>query len=79
MALFSKKPVNPADRSVRPTMSVTGRTLAVPEEPGNPERRLRLMAEAFRSGNMGIMDYYKMQNVKADTTMRENIVNPPKK
>jgi uncharacterized protein YqfA (UPF0365 family) len=37
------------------------------------------MAEAFRSGNMGIMDYYKMQNVKADTTMRENIVNPPKK
>lgn len=37
------------------------------------------MAEAFRSGNLGIMDYYKMQNVKADTTMRENIVNPPKK
>ncbi len=37
------------------------------------------MADAFRSGNMGIMDYYKMQNVKADTTMRENIVNPPKK
>jgi uncharacterized protein YqfA (UPF0365 family) len=37
------------------------------------------MAEAFRSGNLGIMDYYKMQNMKADTTMRENIVNPPKK
>jgi uncharacterized protein YqfA (UPF0365 family) len=37
------------------------------------------MAEAFRSGNLGIMDYYKMQNMKADTAMRENIVNPPKK
>ncbi len=37
------------------------------------------MAEAFRNGNLGIMDYYRMQNMKADTTMRENIVNPPKK
>ena len=31
------------------------------------------IAEAFRSGNLGVMDYYKMQNVKADTTMRESI------
>ena len=31
------------------------------------------MAEAFRSGNLGIMDYYKMKNIQADTTMRENI------
>jgi uncharacterized protein YqfA (UPF0365 family) len=31
------------------------------------------MAEAFRSGNLGIMDYYKMQNVSADTHMREAI------
>ncbi len=31
------------------------------------------MAEAFRSGNLGIMDYYRMQNIKADTSMRENI------
>ncbi|MEO8146964.1 MAG: flotillin-like protein FloA [Bacteroidia bacterium] len=30
------------------------------------------MAEAFRSGNLGIMDYYKMQNIQADTTMRES-------
>lgn len=29
------------------------------------------LAEAFRSGNLGIMDYYKMQNVQADTQMRE--------
>ena len=33
----------------------------------------RAMAEAFRSGNLGIMDYYKMKNVQADTAMRESI------
>src|SRR5919205_1842118 len=31
------------------------------------------MAEAFRSGNLGVMDYYRMQNIQADTSMRENI------
>src|SRR6476646_9865330 len=31
------------------------------------------MAEAFRSGNLGVMDYYKMKNVQADTSMRESI------
>ena len=31
------------------------------------------MAEAFRSGNLGIMDYYKFKNIQADTEMRENI------
>lgn len=31
------------------------------------------MAEAFRTGNLGIMDYYKMQNIQADTTMRDSI------
>jgi len=36
------------------------------------------MAEAFRKGNMGIMDYYKMKNVMADTSMRESIGTPPK-
>ena len=34
------------------------------------------MAEAFRKGNLGIMDYYKMQNMKADTQMRESIGQP---
>ena len=34
------------------------------------------MAEAFRSGNLGIMDYYRMKNVQADTNMRENIAAP---
>ena len=31
------------------------------------------MAEAFRSGNLGIMDYYRMKNIQADTDMREGI------
>lgn len=31
------------------------------------------MAEAFRSGNLGIMDYYRMKNIQADTQMREEI------
>ncbi len=33
----------------------------------------KAMAEAFRNGNLGIMDYYKMENVKADTGMRDSI------
>ncbi|MGL1889830.1 MAG: flotillin-like protein FloA [Reichenbachiella sp.] len=36
----------------------------------------KAMAEAFRSGNLGIMDYYKMDNIKADTEMRESIAKP---
>ena len=31
------------------------------------------MAEAFRSGNLGIMDYYRMRNIQADTGMRDSI------
>mgnify|MGYP001170024703 FL=1 len=34
------------------------------------------MAEAFRSGNLGIMDYYRMENIKADTDMRDSIARP---
>jgi uncharacterized protein YqfA (UPF0365 family) len=33
----------------------------------------KAMAEAFRSGNMGIMDYYRMKNIEADTGMRDSI------
>ncbi len=33
----------------------------------------RAMAEAFRSGNLGIMDYYRMRNIEADTEMRDSI------
>ncbi|AIZ62841.1 hypothetical protein PK28_02545 [Hymenobacter sp. DG25B] len=36
----------------------------------------KAIAEAFRSGNLGVMDYYKMRNVQADTDMRDSIANP---
>ena len=35
------------------------------------------MAEAFRSGNLGIMDYYRMKNIAADTQMRNAIGGKP--
>ena len=34
------------------------------------------MAEAFRSGRLGVMDYYRMENVQADTAMRKSISSP---
>ncbi|MBI1222543.1 MAG: flotillin-like protein FloA [Bacteroidetes bacterium] len=36
------------------------------------------IAEAFRSGNLGVMDYYKLRNIQADTDMRDSISKPPK-
>jgi uncharacterized protein YqfA (UPF0365 family) len=36
------------------------------------------IAEAFRAGKLGIMDYYKMQNIQADTGMRESFGKPEK-
>ena len=33
----------------------------------------KAMAEALRSGNMGVMDYYRLQNVQADTGMKTKI------
>jgi uncharacterized protein YqfA (UPF0365 family) len=34
------------------------------------------IAEAFRQGNLGIMDYYKIKNIEADTEMRDSIAKP---
>src|SRR5687767_13904575 len=36
----------------------------------------RAMADAFRSGNFGVIDYYKLKNVQADTAMREAVARP---
>lgn len=36
----------------------------------------KAIADAFRSGNLGVMDYYKMENIQADTDMRESISKP---
>ena len=38
----------------------------------------RAMAEAFRSGRLGVMDYYNMMNVQSDTKMRESIAGSAK-
>lgn len=37
----------------------------------------RAMAQAFLTGNLGVMDYYRMKNIESDTNMRQNIANPP--
>ncbi|MEG2070130.1 MAG: flotillin-like protein FloA [Bacteroidales bacterium] len=34
------------------------------------------LAEAFKKGNLGVMDYYKLENIKADTQMRDSIGKP---
>lgn len=76
-----------ADKNIAQAKAEERRAMAVAEEQEfmakAQEARARVilaeaevplaMAEAFRSGNMGIMDYYKMKNVQADTTMRESI------
>ena len=33
----------------------------------------KAMAQAFRDGNLGIMDYYRMKNIQSDTDMRQSI------
>ena len=38
----------------------------------------KAIAESFRSGNLGIMDYYKMRNIEADTSMRDSIAGSTK-
>ncbi len=37
------------------------------------------MAEAFKKGNLGVMDYYRMKNINADTAMRDSIAKPKQK
>ena len=39
----------------------------------------KALAEAFRNGNLGVMDYYKFQNIEADTDMRSSIAGSGKK
>ncbi|MCD4680243.1 MAG: flotillin-like protein FloA [Bacteroidales bacterium] len=38
----------------------------------------KAISDAFRSGNLGILDYYKFENIQADTKMRDSIAEPPK-
>lgn len=76
-----------ADKSVAQAQAERQRALAVAREQEMTalveENRAKVvlaeaevplaMADAFRSGNMGVMDYYNMQNVVADTSMRRSI------
>ncbi|HED08871.1 MAG TPA: UPF0365 family protein [Ignavibacteria bacterium] len=39
----------------------------------------KAMADAFRNGNFGVMDYYNLKNIQSDTEMRESIAKPEQK
>jgi uncharacterized protein YqfA (UPF0365 family) len=72
-----------ADKQIAQAKAEERRAMAVAQEQEMRARVVeaeaevpRAMAEAFRSGNLGIMDYYRMKNVQADTVMRESIAEP---
>ena len=76
-----------ADLRVAQARAETRRAMAVAEEQEMTARVAEMrakvveaeaevpkaMAQAFREGNLGIMDYYSMRNIQADTGMRESI------
>ena len=76
-----------ADKRVAQAKAEGRRAMAVAQEQENIARiaewRARVIeaeaqvplaiAQAFRDGNLGIMDYYSLRNIQADTTMRESI------
>lgn len=76
-----------ADKNIAQARAEERRAMAVAQEQENKakaqEARAKVieaeaqvpmaMAEAFRKGNLGIMDYYRMKNIQADTEMREGI------
>ena len=82
-----------ADKNIAQAKAEERRAVAVGRERGTQaqEQEMRAyvvqseaevpkaMAEAFRNGNLGIMDYYRMKNIEADTNMREAIANPQPK
>ena len=37
----------------------------------------KAIADAFRAGNIGVMDYYNIKNIQADTHMRDSIAKDP--
>ncbi len=69
-----------ADKRVAQAKAEERRAMAVAQE---QEMRAKVveaeaevplaLAEAFRNGRLGVMDYYRMQNVQADTDMRSSI------
>ena len=79
-----------SDKRVAQAMAEKRRALAVAAEQENiadvAANRAKLVlaeaevpkaiSDAFRQGNLGIMDYYRLRNIQADTSMRENIGQP---
>jgi uncharacterized protein YqfA (UPF0365 family) len=79
-----------ADKRIAQAKAEERRAMAVAEEQENRARVEEMqaqvvkaeaevplaMAEAFRSGNLGIMDYVKYRNVESDTQMRKAIAKP---
>lgn len=71
-----------ADKNIAQARAEERRAMAVAEE---QEMRAKVtaaeaevplaLAESLRSGNLGVMDYYRMQNVQADTEMRTSIAD----
>ncbi len=71
-----------ADKKIAQAKAEERRAMAVAQE---QEMRARVveaeaqvplaLAEAFRSGRLGVMDYYRMENVQADTNMRQSLAN----
>jgi uncharacterized protein YqfA (UPF0365 family) len=81
-----------ADKQIAQARAESRRAMAVAQEQ-EMEARVREMrakvveaeaqvplaiADAFRQGNLGVMDYYNLKNVMADTTMRESISDAAK-
>ena len=69
-----------ADKQIAQARAEQRRAMAVAEEQEMRARVVeaeaevpRAMAAAFREGHLGVMDYYRMKNVQADTTMRDAI------
>src|SRR6056297_2298379 len=79
-----------ADKNIAQAKAEERRAMAVAEEQENKakaqEARAKVieaevevplaMAEAFKQGNLGVMDYYKFKNIDADTKMRDSIAKP---
>lgn len=69
-----------ADKNIAQAKAEERRAMAVAEEQEMRARVVeaeaevpRALAEAFRSGNLGVMDHYRMENVQADTSMRRSV------
>ena len=69
-----------ADKKVAQAKAESRRAMAVAAEQEMKAKVIeaeaevpKAMAQAFREGNMGIMDYYRMQNIQSDTGMRQSI------